>query len=109
MFDPIFDHIKTWTRYGTPNNTVRPILRLQRYNEVESQWKFLLWKYHNWFRGELNLFGDWYVVSLTSKPDTVLKDLRDWVKVTEFRCNVWPIGEQIQLEKEKVQPKQKQN
>ncbi len=95
VFDDSFDAIRRWSRCGEPQSSVRPVLRLQRFEVVKPQWRFLLWKFHHWLRGELDLFGDWYVVSLTSPSDKAGEDLESWVRRSKFDHPVWYVGEKF--------------
>jgi hypothetical protein len=45
---------------------------------------------------ELDLFGDWYTMSLTSSPDKVESDLKSWVKTTKLHNPVLMIGDKLQ-------------
>lgn len=96
VFAGSFDAIRRWSRYGEPQSSFRPVLRLQRFEVVKFQWQFLLWRFDNWLRGELDLFGDWYMVSLTSRSDEVEDDLRSWVGRSRFEHPVWMVGDKLQ-------------
>jgi len=95
VFDDSFDAIRRWSRYGEPQSSVRPVLRLQRFEVVKFQWEFRLWRFDNWLGGELDLFGDWYGVSLTSLPDKAGEDLKDGVQRTKFDHPVWYVGKKL--------------
>lgn len=102
MFDQSFKVIRDWVRYGQPQRSVRTVLRLQKFEEVKKQkeltlWKFFLYGFQNWLRGELDLFSDWYIISLTSSPDKVEGDLRNWAEQTKFNYPVCIIGDKLQL------------
>lgn len=95
IFGSSFDVIRSWARYGEPQSSVRPVLRLQKLEEAKFQWECFLWGFDNWLRSELDLFGDWYIVSLTSLPDEVDKDLRIWVQRSKFDHPVWYVGQKL--------------
>lgn len=101
VFDSRFNAIRRWVRYGEPQGSVRAVLRLQKIGEVKSQeelfeWKMLLYGFQHWLRCELDLFGDWYIVSLTSPSNKVDNDLKSWVKRTKFDHPVWIVGDKLQ-------------
>lgn len=101
IFNSSFDAIRSWVRYGKPQGSVRPVLRLQRFDKVKRQeelfqWGGQLWYFQGWFCYELNLFGDWYGVSLTSPVDKVDNDLRSRVERGKFDHPVWMVGDKLQ-------------
>ena len=101
IFDSSFNAVRNWVRYGAPQRSVRPVLRLQKIDEIRTQEEFFhwggrLWYYQQWFRYELNLFGDWHIMSLTSPSNKVDDDLRSWAKLTEFKHLVLMFGDKIQ-------------
>ncbi len=101
IFGSRFDAIRRWVRYGEPQSSVRAVLRLQKIGEIKKQeelfnWEYLLYELQQWLRVEMNLFGDWYVVSLTSRADKVDADLRSLVERTEFKQPVLTFGDKIQ-------------
>lgn len=98
IFDRSFETIRKWARYGEPYDLVRPVLRLQK--EVKTQKELLEWGgrlsyFQQWFRYELNLFGDWYIMSITSPSDKVDNDLRCWLERTKFSHPVWMVGDKL--------------
>lgn len=101
IFDRGFNVIRDWVRYGEPQHSVRTVLRFQKFGPVKKQkeltlWKFSLHGFQNWLRVELDLFGDWYTMSLTSSPDKVESDLKSWVKTTKLHNSVWMVGDKLQ-------------
>ena len=61
IYDHSFDVIRDWARYGNPQQSVRPILRLLDINKVEVNvkqvpWKMGLYGFNKWLRCELNLY-----------------------------------------------------
>lgn len=96
VFDPKFEPVRKWSRYGEPINRVRPVVRLQTTN-VKPQWEFRLWKFGDSVGVELDLFGDWYAVSLTSRADRARHDLKQWVGSKKDQYPVWCIGEELSL------------
>jgi hypothetical protein len=101
IFDPGFNVIRDWVRYGKPQNSVRPALRTQKFDEVKTQEQLFIWGGETWYfqRGicyALNLFNDWYIMSLTSSTDTVESHLKSWAKTTKFNNPVWVVGDKLQ-------------
>ncbi len=70
-------------------------MRLQRFDRVKPEWEFRLWRFGDSLAIELNLFGDWYAVSLTSLPDSAGNDLRRWVGSEKPDYPVWSVGEKL--------------
>jgi len=95
LFDSHFEPVRKWSRYGQPLNSVRPVMRLQRFDRVKPEWEFRLWRFGDLLAIELNLFGDWYAVSLTSLPDSAGNDLRRWVGSEKPDYPVWSVGEKL--------------
>lgn len=88
VFSDEFHPIRRWTRRGQPRHIVRPVLRRPT-NKISTKWEERFWQLKNNIAVELNLFGDWYAVSLTSDPNKALDDLISLVgKNAE---NVWCI------------------
>lgn len=101
VFDRRFNVIRTWVRRGEPQGSVRPALRIQRLEEAKTKEQLSRWggEAHYFRQGilyALNLFNDWYIVSLTSPPDRVENDLRSWRKTQRFRNTVWMVGDSLQ-------------
>lgn len=96
IFDPRFEPARKWSRYGEPTNRVRPVVRLLT-TDVKSQWECRLWKFGGSVGAELDLFGDWYAVSLTSSPDKAQDDLKQWVGSKKSNYSIWCIGEELSL------------
>ena len=101
IFDRSFDVIRDWARCGVPQRSVRPVLRLQKIDEVKKQeelyhWKYFLYEYQHWLRMELNNYNDWFIVSLTSTTENIEGDLIGWAKQTEFKQLVLMFGDKIQ-------------
>ncbi|MDH4367203.1 MAG: hypothetical protein OEV57_03595 [Dehalococcoidia bacterium] len=100
VFDREFDVIRTWVRRGEPQSSVRPALRIQRFDQAKTKEQLSRWggEAHYFRQGilyALNLFNDWYIVSLTSPPDRVENDLRSWRKTQEFPNTVWMVGDRL--------------
>ena len=95
IFDHRFDTIRKWSREGDPQNSVRPVLRRQAFYRPEPKWGFRLWKRGDSLPIELNLFGDWYAVSLTSPPEKAGDDLKKWVGSERPEYPVWSVGEKL--------------
>jgi len=96
VFDYRFDIIRKWSREGQPQNSVRPVIRRQAFYEIEHKWGFRLWRRGDSLAIELNLFGDWYAVSLTSPSDKAGDDLKRWVGSERPEYPVWSVGEKLQ-------------
>lgn len=101
IFDCRFNVIRDWVRYGNPQYSVRPILRLQKFDKVKINvksvpWKIGLYGFNQWLRCELNLYNDWYAMNLTSSSDKAEDDLKNWVKRTKFDHTVLMFGDKIQ-------------
>ena len=100
IFNCSFETIRKWVRFGEPQGSVRPVLRLQKIEEAITQEELFQWGgrlsyFQQWFRYELNLFGDWHIVSMTSPSNKVDNDLRSWVARTKFSHPVWMVGNKI--------------
>lgn len=102
IFDRRFDAIRDWGRNGKPQNSVRPVLRIQKFDEVERQEQLWDWggrvvRFQGCIYYELNLFHDWYIVSLTSPTNEVEGDLMNWLEKGETNRQVWMVGDTLQL------------
>jgi hypothetical protein len=104
IFDPSFNVIRDWVREGKPQHSVRPALRIQKFDEVERQeqlweWKGKIGRIREWTYYELDLFHDWYIMSLTSPANKVKGDLVNWVEKRKPNHPVWMVGDELQLMK----------
>lgn len=102
IFDHSFDVIRDWGRYGQPQNSVREVLRLQKFDEAKTREELFefggeLRYFQQWFCYSLNLYGDWYIMSLTSPSNKVEGDLRNWVGRKKFVHPVWMVGDKIHM------------
>jgi hypothetical protein len=102
IFDPSFNVTRDWVLWGKPQHPVRPALRIQRFDEVERQeqlweWGGRMWPSRDCICYELNLFHDWYIVSLTSPANMVKGDLMSWLKKRKPNHQVWMLGDKPQL------------
>jgi len=102
LFDPRFKVIRDWVRYGEPQHSVRPALRILKLDEVKRQEQ--LWQWGGQLRVsqhcayyELNLFHDWYVMSLTSPASEVKGDLLNWLEKRKPNHQVLMLGDKLQL------------
>ncbi len=89
-----FEVVRKWSRYGEPQNSVRLAMRLLTPN-LKPEWEYRLWNFGDSLAIELNLFGDWYAVSLTSAPDKAFDDLKRWVGSQKREYPVWYLGEEL--------------
>ena len=101
IFDRSFGAIRRWARYGEPQGSVRAVLRLQKFDEIKTreelfQWGAELWYFQQGICYALNLFGDWYIMSITSSSDKVESDLKSWVETTKFNHPVWMVEDKLQ-------------
>jgi hypothetical protein len=101
IFDRSFNVIREWARHGKPQNSVRPALCIQKFDEVERQEQLFEWGGETWYFSEgicfaLNLFNEWYILSLTSSPDKVESDLKIWGKKIKTTNPVWMVGDKLQ-------------
>lgn len=101
LFDPGFNVIRDWVRYGEPKRSVRPVLRILKLDEVKRQEQ--LWQWggqlsvsQNCAYYELNLFHDWYVMSLTSPANRVKGDLVNWLGKRKPSHQVLVVGDRLQ-------------
>lgn len=97
IFSEEFEPTREWARRGQPQNQVRPILRRPG-TTLENQWGISIWDNPVLGMGvELKLFGEWYGVSLTAAPDTVLNTLRRWAgeRITVEQAEVWIVGDEL--------------
>ena len=102
IFDPNFNVIREWVRDGKPQHSVRPALRIQKFDEVERQQQLFEWGgkcsyFPQWICYELNLFSDWYVLSLTSPADRVKGDLINWLKKRKPNHQVIMVGDALEF------------
>jgi hypothetical protein len=102
IFDSSFKVIRDWVRYGEPQHSVRPVLRIQNFNEVKKQEDLFQWAgelryFQHWFCFSLNLFCDLHIMSLTSLSDKVEDDLKTWVKTKKVNNPVWMLGDKLQF------------
>jgi len=101
IFDRSFNVIRDWVRYGKPQHSVRPALRIHKFDEVKTQEELFQWGGELWYFQQgvcyaLNLFNEWYILSITSSSDKVESDLKSWVKTTKFNNPVWMVGDKLQ-------------
>jgi hypothetical protein len=101
LFDHGFNVIREWVRYGEPQHSVRPALRILKLDEVKRQEELWEWggkggRFQGWIYYELNLFNDWYIVSLTSPASKVRGHLVDWFKKRKPKHRVWTVGDRLQ-------------
>jgi len=73
----VFDPVRKWGREGQPMDRVRPVFRKPA-TTITRNWDVRLWSFPEGFGCELNLFADWYAVSLTSPPELTEGHLRQW-------------------------------
>jgi len=102
VFDPGFNVIRQWVRNGKPQHSVRPVLRFQEFGEVERQEQLWEWGgrmvlFQQCIYYELNLFHDWYIVSLISPANRVKADLVNWLKQGKPNHQVWMVGDALKL------------
>jgi hypothetical protein len=96
VFDPRFNVIRDWVRYGNPQHSVRPALRILKLDEVRRQEQLWEWGgkmggFQGWIYYELNLFNDWYIMSLTSLANKVKGDLVNWLEKRKPNHPVWMV------------------
>jgi hypothetical protein len=101
IFGSSFNVIRDWVRYGKPQNSVRPALCIQKFDEVERREQLFNWGgqrryFPQWICYELNLFNEWYILSLTSSPDEVEGDLKIWGKKIKTTNPIWMLGDKLQ-------------
>jgi len=77
LFDKRFDAIRRWGREQIPFLGYRPVARRVP-KSIDANWSPRLWVFGDELGMEMRLFGDWYAVSLTSRADKALEDLRGW-------------------------------
>jgi hypothetical protein len=78
LFSAEFESVRLWAREGQPQRFARPVLRRMGQN-ISTNWETRFWKFEKDIGLELNLFGDWYGISLTSSHADTLNYLRNWV------------------------------
>jgi len=101
IFDSSFKVIRDWVRYGEPQHSVRPALRIQKFNEVKTKEELFKWRgqlrlFPQGLCSTLNLFSEWYILSITSSPDKVESDLKIWGKKIKSKNPVWMVGDKLQ-------------
>jgi hypothetical protein len=91
LFGSQFDGVRRWSRQGQPIGKVRAVLR--RFPEdLSPTWSHQIMTFPgDHFIVQLNLFGDWYVVSLTAKHDEALTNLK--ACVGQLPADAWVIGD----------------
>jgi hypothetical protein len=92
LYSAHFDVVRKWTREGQPFQKVRPVLR-RPHPAISNKWDVQTWSFGADLGLQVNLFADWYAVSLTSAPDEALKDLRKWVGAAAD--DMWVLGETL--------------
>ena len=95
-FDPFsaqFHAVREWARKGRPRSSVRPVLR--RMGEISHQWEHRIRRFGQELGIELNLFGDWYGVNLTSPHSQALSNLQVWAG--QEANGVWYIGNSLSI------------
>lgn len=102
IFDPGFNVIRDWVLKGKHNHSIRPALRIQKFDEIERQeqlweWGGRMWSFRECIYYELNLFHDWYIVSLTSPANKVKGDLMNWLEKRKPNYQVWMAGSELQF------------
>jgi hypothetical protein len=97
LFSTSFNHVRMWVREGQPLKTVRPVVRRLPSN-IQRNWSYYVWNTPNdGIAVELDLFGDWYLVSLKSKHNDVLSDLRSLTGQShENATNAWVIADSFE-------------
>jgi hypothetical protein len=101
LFSDQFNMVREWVREGQPLRTVRPVLRLFP-TSITPKWSSAVWNYPN--KGmavELSIFGDWYIVSLTSTHGNVLSDLKSWEWHPSHAGDAWVFADSF----ERYEPK----
>jgi len=78
VYAEAFNPVRRWARYGEPMSPVRPVLWRSR-ETVASEWAVEPWRHHDVIGVTVELFGDWFAVSLSSAPGSVLGDLTTWL------------------------------
>lgn len=101
ILDHRFNVIRDWVRYGEPQHSVRPALRILKLGEVKRQEQLWQWGgkvggFQGWTYYELNLFNDWYVMSLTSPANKVKSDLVNWLGKRKPNHQVLMVGDKLQ-------------
>jgi hypothetical protein len=101
IFDSSFNVVRNWVRRGEPQHSVRPTLRIQKFNEVKTReglfkWGGELWHFSEGFCYALNLFSELYILSITSSPSKVESDLKIWSRKIKSNNPVWIIGDKLQ-------------
>lgn len=91
-FASVFEPVRAWARQGKPRSAVRPVLRCPG-RSTAAQFETKPWRLGRAVGIEIDLFGDWYGVALTSKPSDALKDLRAWAG--EGAEELWCLAETI--------------
>jgi len=102
LFDPSFNVVRDWVVKGKPKRSVRPALRILKLDEVKRQEQLWEWGgkirgFQQWTCYELNLFHDWYIVSLTSPASEVKGDLLNWLEERKPNHQVLMLGDKLQL------------
>ncbi len=99
LFSSQFEPVRRWARQGSPPAPVRPVLRFHS-EAPRLEWECAYRQFGAVVTGELNLFGDWYAVSLTSTSVDALGDLRPLVpdlvresRLPEELAKVWVVGD----------------
>lgn len=95
--DPLSDQfrpVRAWAREGQPHPKVRPFARMPT-GEITHDWETRLWNFDGHFAVEIMLFGDSFVVSLTSDQTEAADHLRTWCAQSSRQA--WLIGDKFEL------------
>jgi hypothetical protein len=86
-----FDVTREWARYGQPYGKVRAVLRRPG-TRSDASWHVEVWGHGDEVDLQIELFGDWYAVTLTADPANAESHLRS---LTRGGANVWIIAESV--------------
>jgi len=89
VYSEEFNPVREWSRRGSPVNHIRPVVRRQTFDRISTEWGCSLIKLHEFIGLELNLFGGWYAVNLTSSVDKVEEDLVKPLKDSRSEYPIW--------------------
>jgi HNH endonuclease len=92
VFSDLFNPVRDWARFGKPHGSVRPVVR-RPHKVISTTWTAETWSFSQDFAVQLNLFFDWYAVSLTSPKNSVMLDLSRWIQPKSD--DMWVIAEKM--------------
>ena len=98
LFGAEFDDVRNWSKRGEPQNSIRPIIRFVRPNEMaKPEYGYFILQSRGALIVELHIFGDCYVVNLTSSPQEAEEQLKRLAEEhPDPSTDRWLFGERLE-------------